>query len=282
MGILARTLLFAALTGLVGLASVRILVRRGGGPTADRAGEARRRLGVALSLLGLLSALLLGWDQFSSFRDPFAPWQEDARILLGTPWGRRWLLLLAGFGASAGAFAVPRARALGWALAPVLALYPPLAGHAAAVEGLAPLTMAADWIHILASGAWLGALAVLAWVGRPGGTAPPALVRVLPAFSLQARVAVALILLTGSGAAAVHLGSAAALAGTPWGRILAGKLGLVALLLLTGLANWRGLSRDVATPEARARLIRSARLEAILGLGVLVVTAWLTGTAPPG
>lgn len=280
MAILARTLLFTALTGLVGLASARILLRApGGGPAAP---DPAPRTGVALSLLGLLAALLLGWAQLAAFRDPFVPWHQDAALLLGTPWGRRWLMLLAGFLVAAAAFASSRGRVLGWALAPLLAVYPATSGHAASVAGLAPLTMTLDWIHVMASGAWLGALAVLAWAGRPGGTVTPPLIRVLPAFSLQARVAVALVILTGSAAAVVHLGSVTALADTLYGRILAGKLGLVGLLLLTGFYNWRVLSRDVGAPDGAARLVRAARLEAGLGVGVLVLTAWVTGTAPPG
>lgn len=300
MDIAARTLLFTALAGLVGLASARILLRSGsprpgtspagdtprtpGGadPGSATPGRAPTLAGVGLSLLGLAAALLLGWAQFAAFRDPFAPWQEDAAVLLQTAWGRRWLLLLGGFGISAATFAIPRARVLGWALAPILALYPATSGHAAAVEGWAPVTMAMDWIHILASGAWLGALGVLAWIGRPGGDGPVPLVRVLPAFSLQARVAVSLIVVTGSAAAVIHVGSVAALWNTLYGRILVGKVGVVGLLLLTGLFNWRVLSRDAVSLEGGARLVRSARLEVALGIAVLVLSAWITGTAPPG
>jgi putative copper export protein len=74
----------------------------------------------------------------------------------------------------------------------------------------------------------------------------------------------------------------AVLLSAPWGRWLAGKLGLVALIVLLGWRNWRAHRHRASLDGATAdRLARRATLEVALASAVLVATAALTTTAPP-
>lgn len=109
----------------------------------------------------------------------------------------------------------------------------------------------------------------------------PLLLEQLPHFSMVARWSVAILLVTGGLASWLHLPDPMALWTHPYGRILAVKLFLVGGLLAMGAWNWKVLTPAAHTPEGAARLLRSARLEALVGVVVMVVTGWLTGTAPP-
>lgn len=247
----------------------------------------RRRLALRGTLLavGTLAALLLlGWGQLAAFRDPFVPWQEDAALLLGSSWGTWWKAGVGGSVLVTLLLVMPPLRTPGFLLAPILAAYPSVSGHAAGVEGWGPLPVLADWVHVLAAGGWLGALAALVTL-RQWGAAPGSgslLVRHLERFSLLARGSVVLLVLTGAFASWLHLSAPPDLWTHPYGRILLAKLALVGVLLAVGAWNWRRLSPLAGTEEGAARLVRSARREAALGVVVVILTAWLTGTAPPG
>jgi putative copper export protein len=206
---------------------------------------------------------------------------EDAAILLGSPWGTRWIAALALSALVLAAFSVRRLRPMSRVLPFALAAYPALSGHAAGTESWTAAAVAADWLHVVAAGLWIGALWVLLLGGR-GEEAPTApLVRHLHRFSVLARVGVASLVLTGAAASWLHLPGVSALWTHPYGRILALKLALVAGLLMLGAWNWRVLSPTADTPRGASRLLAAARLEGVLGVVVLAVTGWLTGTAPP-
>lgn len=261
----------------MGVSAVRVLVR-GGDPALRRTLTGPGLLSAALVLFALG---LLGWAQLAAFRDPFVPWTEDAALLLGTSWGTRWIGAVA---LAAVAIMVAALHRMATALLPVsvvLAAYPSLSGHAAAVEPWTAAAVVSDWIHVLAAGAWMGALGVLLLAGRGADPAASPLVRHLHSFSLLARASVAALVLTGAVASWLHLPGPAALWHHPYGRILALKLGLVVLIMGMGARNWRVLSPEAQHPEGAARLLRASRAEAALGFVVIVVTAWLTGTAPP-
>src|SRR5664280_2515634 len=72
-------------------------------------------------------------------------------------------------------------------------------------------------------------------------------------------------------------GSLGALTGTGYGRLLIGKLALIAVLLASaGLAH-RSLAVAVVRPDSLRRIVER---EALLGLGVLSVTSFLVATPP--
>lgn len=280
----ARGLLLIGIVGQVGVASLYVLAPGGSG-AKPRWSAARRGLGAGLSLLTIAALYLTGAAQFALFRDPWAPWQEDAILLLGSPWGKLWMGAAALSIILAALWILGRGPRVAAAGALLLAAYPAASGHAAAAEGWAGLAVISQWVHVLAAGAWMGALAVLALIGlaeRTGSAGDEPLVQTLGRFSAVARLSVAAIVATGAFATWLHLGSPTALVTEPWGRLLATKLTLVAAVLLLGLRNWKVLSPAAGEPEGARRLVAASRLEAAVGVLVVAISAWLASTSPPG
>lgn len=271
---LGRGLLYLALTGLIGGASIRLALMRDMDP-----GVRLARFMILLAAVGGVGLLLLGAGQLVAFRDPFAPLTEDLGILLSTPWGRHWLFAVGGVILLLVVLFWQGVTAPALILCLLLAGYPPLSGHAAAVEGWTTAALLADGIHVVAAGSWLGALAGLLYLGRTATTPP--LLRVLGRFSVQARWSVTALVLTGAFASWLHLPTPQALLTSSWGRILVLKLVLVSLMMGLGAWNWRTLTPRLEEPGGASALVRASWGEAGIGLLVLAVTAVLTGTAPP-
>lgn len=224
-----------------------------------------------------------------------------ARWLLDTQAGRLWLarhgllLLLAAL-----AFArTGRERTADWLAgtletlllgAGALALLAG-AGHAAAVTPGTAETILLHALHLLAAAAWVGALPPLAALlaaaaGPDGADARPFAVLTARRFSRLGLAAVPALVGSGLAAAMTHVGSVAGLLGTPYGRLLLVKLGLVAPMLALGAVNRRrllpalsGEAERVGRPALRA-LSRTVAVEAGLGLAVLAVVAGLALTPP--
>ena len=261
----------------MGIAAVRAL----GKPASVGTKLHSRALGVLFAVTVIAALGLLGWAQLAAFRDPFAPWTEDAAILLRSAWGTRWIAALSISVLVLGTFSVRRLLPVSRVLPFALAAYPALTGHAAGAEPWTLAAILADWLHVIAAGLWIGALWVLLLGGR-GVEAPSApLVRHLHRFSALARAGVLVLVVTGAGASWLHLSDVSALWTHPYGRILSLKLVLVGGLMALGAWNWRVLSPKAHTAQGASRLLATARLEGILGVVVVVVTGWLTGTAPP-
>ncbi len=274
MSLLGRGLLYLSLTGCIGASSIGLVLLRGADPSVRI-----HRWILVMGSLGLVSLALLGAGQFAAFRDPFAPWQEDLGLLLSTDWGHNWMIAVAGFVLLVLAVLWIGARSPVLLLPLALALYPPFSGHAAASGDWTTAALLADWVHVVAAGLWLGALAGLLYLGR--NSSEPPLVRALGQFSLQARMSVAALLLSGAFASWLHLPDPGALVETPWGRMLGLKLLLVSAMLVLGAYNWRRLSPRVDEPGGPATLVRAAWGEVLVGVLVLSATAVLAGTATP-
>ncbi len=170
------------------------------------------------------------------------------------------------------------------------------AGHAAATEGSARLThLAADAVHLLAAGVWLGGLCplavLLAWARRSPDPSWTAVAQeATRRFSLLGLASVPVLTLTGTVNGWILVGGIPPLLGTPYGRLLLVKLGL--LLPLVGIAAWNLLRLKpalLAPPDGVGggsriailrRLTRTAVAEASLGAAVLVVVGAL-GVTPP-
>lgn len=169
------------------------------------------------------------------------------------------------------AFSVIAIAATGWALS--------ASGHAANAEPRI-LTRTALVAHAVALAVWLGALPTLLIAARGGG---PAFRQGLARFSVL--VPTAILLLVGSGAALVfvQLTALSDLWTTGYGRVLAGKLALVALMLALGAWNrWR-LTAPVLAGEAAATTTfrRIVGAEVVLAVLVLAVVGLFRFTPPP-
>ncbi|MDG4668370.1 CopD family protein [Mycobacterium sp. 236(2023)] len=115
----------------------------------------------------------------------------------------------------------------------------PLTGHLAD----SPLGGVAVAVHALAAALWCGVLAALVLtVDHRGQWA-----RVLPRFSQLSLVCVAVLLVGGVLGGVVMLESPAELYGTGYGRVLAAKIALTAVLIVLA---WR--NREIWLPSARA------------------------------
>jgi copper transport protein len=102
-------------------------------------------------------------------------------------------------------------------------------------------------------------------------------------FSRLAVFAVGILVLCGVAFAALQLKTPAALAGSPYGLTLIGKLALVAGLLLIAAYNkwWLTPRLGERSNEPRTFMIRAIRGEALLVALIFSLTAGLSTTSPP-
>lgn len=250
------------------------------------------RVGLAFSAALLVALAGVLWRQMIEFRDPFTPLSEDLSLLLtATPWGTSWsaavltsVLALFGFALTG------RWRRTGWVLATLgilpVAVFPARTGHANGVETFREFSLAADALHVLGAGLWLGGLVVLLFLvakvrkSTPEdapGTAVPALV---DSFSHVARLGVFLLVSTGLFASWRHLPNLSALYSSGYGRTLLLKLLLVGIALSLGWWNWKRVTPRLSSSEGRTALSRFGTFEMVVAQVILLVTAILVRMSP--
>lgn len=180
-------------------------------------------------------------------------------------------------------------------------------GHAS-LAGLGGIVL--DAMHLFTATAWVGGLLVFLWLlgeaGRLGWTAEQ--VRLAGVrFGTAALACVIVLWLAGAGASLAILGPAAlrdpaSAASSSWGAILAAKVGLTLLMLAIAVLNrygvlepptGEGLAGRVqailgrAAPALRAiepagaGLRKLVRVEAAIGVVVLLLAGMLTSISPP-
>ncbi len=132
-------------------------------------------------------------------------------------------------------------------------------------------------IHLLAAGAWLGALVPLRLLLGDPEVASAEAMRGIRQFSRLGYVAVALVLVTGAINSVILGSDLSSESARPWLIALAIKLLLVAAMCALALANRIGVARE----WSRARLYRSIGLEIAIGALVLAVACILGTLAPP-
>lgn len=152
-------------------------------------------------------------------------------------------------------------------------------GHGYAM-GSTPLLLV-DAGHLLAAGAWLGALLPLLLVVRaaPISAAEAAARR----FSPLGMLCVALLAITAAWQGSVLVASLPALVGTAYGRVALVKAALFALLLaFAALNHFRFVPalRTLPPPQARRALHRSIALESGAGLAVVIAAGLLSQMEP--
>jgi len=193
-------------------------------------------------------------------------------------------------------FVTPLWIAIGGAAASALFTFS-MSSHAVGSDLWAVPSVFVHWLHMLATGAWAGGLIGLA-VLMPVALAPldeagkrAALMAALRRFAVLGVGAVAILIATGIYNSAIQIRQVSDYVTTPYGLILLAKYALVASMLIVALYHHLVVGQDRLTVALRERyavlrerlphLPRSIRLEAILGVLVLVATAFLASNAPP-
>jgi putative copper resistance protein D len=220
-------------------------------------------------------------------------------VLTRTQFGQDWLLRFA-LAVLLGFCLLGRRRAsrtIGWtALLLAAAMLASLAwaGHGASTPGLAgDFHLAADFLHLLAAGLWLGTLPPLILfltemrrTGNPDWTAVAA--AVTRRYSTMAIASVTVLLAGGLANTWFLAGTVPALVGTGYGRLLLTKVGLFIAMLMVAAVNLLRLTPQLAAGRSPSvvrrtvgRLQSNAGIETALGLGVVGVVGVL-GTLPPG
>ncbi|MCX7619567.1 MAG: copper resistance protein CopC [Acidimicrobiales bacterium] len=149
---------------------------------------------------------------------------------------------------------------------------PAFAGHAWTTSPKA-IGVAADLLHTLSVGVWVGGLAALLIAVADEDDPTPFVAR----FSGVALPAAGLTVLTGLISSVLEVRSMSNLFGTAYGRLLIAKVSLVVIILLLGYLN---RSRLVGIVDRTVAVLRNVRIELTMGMLVLALTAIL-GTQPP-
>lgn len=297
----SRWLLFMGVALLIGGPLHVLVQRRGSQPERRRVVERRTSLlllgGGLLALagqIGLLGTqiLILGGDSLlAGFADVFGAGQ----------WGALWIartvalvmaLILADQASSSspgerrGVIAFGGVGLAGVVMAATISL----GSHAAALVDIGP-ALAADMIHLLAVGAWVGGLPVLllvAWGARnawPDRSVAAQVTEIAARFSAVATVAVGLVVVTGVYSAWLQVLEPARLWSTEYGVLLVVKLALVAPLLALGGVNlgWTRprLAAAGAVGTRAAKVLQTlVAAEIVLATLVLGVVGVLTEREP--
>ncbi|WP_316192776.1 copper resistance D family protein [Bradyrhizobium sp. SZCCHNRI1029] len=142
--------------------------------------------------------------------------------------------------------------------------------------------LAADFLHMLGAGVWIGGLPYF-MMALNGCKADDDQRRIGRRYSLMSMVSVAAIVLGGIVMAIAYLGSFAAIYGTAYGVMTSAKVAMLLMLLALGAGNFLAVERlrrrDPAAPLLRMK--RFVEVEFGIGLTVLLTAGSLT-SLPPG
>ena len=151
-------------------------------------------------------------------------------------------------------------------------------GHAGAATGYTLL--ASEWLHLLAAGIWLGALAPL-WLTLDRLPATDA-AAVCERFSPIGLACVLILAGTGLLQGLALIGGLPNLLGTSYGHIALLKIALFLVALVLAAVNRLWLTDRLAAlfPDARRHLRLSVLSETATGLAVILAAAFLASTTP--
>jgi putative copper export protein len=165
--------------------------------------------------------------------------------------------------------------------------------HAVAVKTDTMVVVAADAVHLIATGLWGGGLLALFWIlyrGVKKSTLPLSwAAETVRRFSRLALGSVAVLVLTGLYQSWIQVGNLRTLFGTDYGRVLLFKLVLFIAMLGFGALNYlasgpallRAAQRNANDLSSAQRALTRIGAESFLGLLVFFVTGLLT-VLPPG
>jgi copper resistance protein D len=165
------------------------------------------------------------------------------------------------------------------------------AGHAAATEGFdGTIHLASDVLHLVAAGAWLGALwplSILLGRAREAGDAASAAIayQATRRFSILGMTSVAVIVTTGVVNTYEILGIMAfSMMGTDYNRLLLAKIALFIAMLVIAAFNRQRLTPRLSDERDHGRAIRQLQWNSLaevgLGLLILAIVAVLGRIAP--
>jgi putative copper export protein/mono/diheme cytochrome c family protein len=304
LGVGIRALSTGAGLLVVGILVMSLLAGRPDKPTA-RAWQ--RRLAAAtrwLAVLGLLSGVAaLGWQVTVATGQPESVRSGAAwlRLLGSTQFGTVWLLRHAVLVLMAALVLLQESEVstadwLSWRIEAILLAalgvgVAAWAGHAIGVDPGSAVPALVDAVHLVAVGAWLGALPALSLLLRAtstetGADSRPFAVIAVRRFSSWALAIMAVIVVTGAWNAWNEVNGVPGLLGTPYGRLVLLKIALLVPVL--ALAAWNrsrllprlsGEGASVGRPAMR-RLSAFVVMEAVVGVG-LVAVAGILATTPP-
>lgn len=293
----ARWLNFTALVLMVGAVAFRfgVLERARiqlGEVVATDVDDAVRRLALLSAAVVIVSNVLRLWLQFGSVHGPerFFEGELLSALILKGGWGKAWLAQTVAAAAYLVSVAIKTDdRSDSWysaiPFAVVAAAAPAFSGHAAAVQQMAIVPILDDAVHVITASAWLGTLAVMMFAAVPrvlraedGFVKLAAMVNI---FSPLALVMAGIAVFTGAMNAFIHINAFSEFWTTPYGRLLAIKIGLVLLTMTMGAYNWRVVKPALGTEAASRDLKRSARSEVAMGAIIVVITALLVATPIP-
>jgi copper transport protein len=304
----ARAIVFLSVMAAIGLFILRIATAR---PVVRRVSESRlRAVSVAFGIAAVIALIatpvyvVMATAQFA-LRSVF-DLGNVLPLLRDSAFGRGLLdleLTFALFVLAAGlALWVDRPgraqRSIAELLASVAALLaagatlliPGLSGHAAQASPRG-LSVALDWLHLVAGSIWLGGLIglLVLWWSLPVGRRVAGLMVCVPRFSNTAFVSVLVLIGSGVGAALIHVPTFSSLWQTSYGQALLVKIGLLCAALLLAQVNLlRTRPRLAASRErpelgtgAAALLRRLVSGEVLLVAGAVVAAAVLSSLPPP-
>jgi putative copper export protein len=287
----SRAITFTGITLVVGTLIFRdvVVARLTDASLREREGTSTATLwlGIAGAMLALLAA---------PARLALQSWAlaDGSLAMIGAVAASAWGLAVVAQGLTAGGVVAglllllggrARGRPLAVASAMALALTPALTGHAVAAEQYWVLSMASDWLHVLAAGGWVGTLVILTIEVRrdAAARAPGERTAVLiDSFHRVAMVCAAIVITTGVVSLLLRVPHPLRdLWPSVWADVLLWKLAPVGMMLLFGaLHGWKGPQR--ARAKGARQLAGTLLWECIFAAIVLLVTAQLVGTEPPG
>lgn len=202
-------------------------------------------------------------------------------VLTGTRFGAVWTGRLAIALLLALSLVWPATRYVQLAAAGALLAGLAFIGHAGATPGTAGnVHLAADLVHLITAGVWLGGLPALAMLLLATHRAHGLAARAAARFSMLGILSVGALAATGLINSWNLLGGPRDLIDTGYGRLLALKLGLFAAMLGIAAVNRFYLTSRLAAAGARRALSRNSLAETGLGFGVVLLVGALGTMAP--
>jgi len=296
---LIALLWLVAIVMLVGAAAFHFLIWRRtplpAGPVRDASDEQMFTLVVRWGTWSAAALLLLAGPRAvgvaSLLDERFTIASRLSALLLRSEWGIGFAAsVAAGVLALAGFALAGKRRAIGWwlvlAALPVLAAGTGLQGHP--FDAFSTLTLAPifDGLHAVGIGGWLGTFCFLILAERrlQAHTSSPwtdPLGAMIERYFRVSGALVAVVLITGLFSSATHLTGFDDIQGSPYGRLLAGKVAIVIIVLAFNEHLRRHAERQARTAE-RSQLMRTMRFQAGLVLIIMALTTLLVDTPPPG